>query len=165
MQVIEKTQEYFITTSSWFSQAILWLENTQLTAYNYPAWIFLLASIFGLISLLTIFMLIKKNSKLDYTSYTEDSIYGATWKWKWHKNQITNLQCYCPNCASVLVYDDTSSHTKYTDVSKTDFICESCESQLITSIHGGNKNYAFNAVKREIERRIRINEYKLNTSK
>ena len=70
MQVIEKTQEYFIISSSWFSQAMLWLENTQLTAYNYPAWIFLLASIFGLISLLTIFMLIKKNSKLDYTSYT-----------------------------------------------------------------------------------------------
>jgi hypothetical protein len=59
-----------------------------------------------------------------------------------------------------LVYDDTSSNTRYTDVNKTDFICESCKSQLITSIHGGNRNYAFKAVKREIERRIRIEEYK-----
>ena len=165
MQVIEKTQEYFIISSSWFSQAIFWLENTQITPYNYPVWILLLASIFGLISLFTIFMLIKKTSKLDYTTYTEDSVYGAKWKWKWHKNQITNLQCYCPNCSSVLVYDDTSSNTRYTDVSKTDFICESCKSKLITSIHGGNKNYAFNAVKREIERRIRLDEYKLNISK
>ena len=165
MQFIEKIQEYFIISSSWFSQAIFWLENTQLTPYNYPAWILLLASILGFICLLTLLTLVKKDSKLDNTKYTEDSIYGAKWKWKWQKNQITNLQCYCPNCDSVLVYDDTSSHTRYTDVSKTDFICESCTSQLITSIHGGNKNYAFNAVKREIERRIRINEYKLNISK
>ena len=165
MQFIEKIQEYFIISSSWFSQAIFWLKNTQLTAYNYPAWILLLASILGFICLLTLLTLVKKDSKLDNTKYTEDSIYGAKWKWKWQKNQITNLQCYCPNCDSVLVYDDTSSHTRYTDVSKTDFICESCKSQLITSIHGGNKNYAFNAVKREIERRIRINEYKLNISK
>ena len=165
MQLIEKTQEYLITSSSWFSQIIIWLENTRLTPYNYPVWILLLSFIFGLICLVTIFALIKRNAKLDYTTYTQDNIYGATWKWKWHKNQITNLQCYCPTCSSVLVYDDTSSHTRYTDVTKTDFICESCKSHLVMSIHGGNKNYAFNAVKREIERRIRINEYKLNISK
>jgi Zn finger protein HypA/HybF involved in hydrogenase expression len=159
---IEKTQEYFTTSYSLILTAIEWLRKTELTPYNYPAWILLLISIFLLISIITIFIILKKNTKLEYTSYTQDSIYGTIWKWKWIKNEISNLQCHCPTCDSILVYDDTSCHSKYTDLTKTDFICESCKSKLITSIHGGNKTYAFSAIKREIERRIRTEEYKIN---
>lgn len=157
-------KEYIITSYSIVRTFILNLNEIQVGTHYYPAWIFLLVSIFILISIITLYMIFKKSSKTDLSVYTEDFIYGATWKWKWKKNEITNLQCYCPKCDTVLVYDDTSCHTRYTDLAKTDFICESCTSQLITSIHGGNKTYAFNLIKREIERRIRINEYKVNIS-
>jgi RNase P subunit RPR2 len=105
------------------------------------------------------------NSKPEFITYVEDFIYGTKWRWKWEKEEVTNIQCYCPKCDAILVYDDRSSHTKYTDVSKTDFICQNCDSQIVTSIHGGNKNYALSAVKREIERRIRTNEYKTTLEK
>ena len=49
---------------------------------------------------------------------------------------------------------------KSTELLKTDFICENCNSKIVSTIHGGNKNYAINAVKREIERKIRTQEFK-----
>lgn len=120
----------------------------------------MILSFFALIPIVKFLFNIKGDYKPEHFSYMEDSVYGAKWRWKWVKDEISDIQCYCPKCDAVLVYDDRSSHTKYTDVSKTDFICQNCKSHLITSIHGGNKNYAVNAVKREIERRIRTNEYK-----
>lgn len=102
----------------------------------------------------------KITSKPEHFTYTEDLVYGAKWRWKWTKDEIANIECYCPECDSLLVYDDSSCHTKYTEVVKTDFICENCKSQIVTSIYGGNKKYAINAVKREIQRRIRTEEYK-----
>ena len=106
------------------------------------------------------FLNFPNNSKPEYITYIEDFIYGTKWRWKWIKDEISDIQCYCPKCDAVLLYDDRSSHTKYTDVSKTDFICQNCDSKIVTTIHGGNKNYALGAVKREIQRRIRTNEYK-----
>lgn len=117
-----------------------------------------------IIIFIKIFINLKKGSKLDYLTYKEDFIYKAKWKWNWEKNSITNIQCYCPNCNNLLVYDDRSCHTKSTELTKTDFICETCNSQIISTIHGGNKNYAINLVKREIERRIRTEEYKEKNS-
>ena len=104
--------------------------------------------------------LFTKSTKAEYTKYVEDSIYNAKWRWKWTKDEIINIECYCPKCDSLLVYDDSSCHTKYTELVKTDFICENCKSQIVTSIHGGNKKYAMNTIKREIQRRIRTEEYK-----
>mgnify|MGYP003516700603 CR=1 FL=1 len=50
-------------------------------------------------------------------------------------------------------------NSRFTEIDE-EFICENCNSQIVSTIHGGNKNYAINAVKREIERRIRTEEYK-----
>ena len=157
---IPRTKEYIINSYTWILTGIHWLQNTQLTSYNYPAWMFLAISILILISILVLFLILKKSFKAQYTTYTEDFLYDAKWRWKWTKDEIINIECYCPKCDSLLVYDDSSCHTKYTEVVKTDFICENCNSKLVTSIHGGNKKYAINAVKREIQRRIRTEEYK-----
>ena len=144
--------------------SMTWLYETLLSSYTLPLWLLLTISFLSLISIVKFFMNFEITSKPEHFSYTEDLVYGAKWKWKWTKDEVSDIQCYCPKCDAILIYDDRSSHTKYTDVSKTDFICENCNSQIITSIHGGNKKYAINAVKREIERRIRTNEYKMNKS-
>jgi hypothetical protein len=137
-----------------------WLYKELLTTYTLPLWLILIVSIFASIYVAKLLLSIQLKSKPEYTTYTQDSIYGTNWKWKWEKEEISNIQCYCPKCDAILIYDDTSSNTKHTELSKTDFICENCNSNIITTIHGGNKNYAINAVKREIERRIRTAEYK-----
>lgn len=120
----------------------------------------LIISVLALITIIKILLLFTNNKKEEYTKYVEDSIYDAKWRWKWTKDEIINIECYCPKCDSLLVYDDSSCHTKYTELVKTDFICENCKSQIVTSIHGGNKKYAMNTIKREIQRRIRTEEYK-----
>ena len=125
----------------------------------------LIISVLALITIIKILLLFTKSTKAEYTKYVEDSIYNAKWRWKWTKDEIINIECYCPKCDSLLVYDDSSCHTKYTELVKTDFICENCKSQIVTSIHGGNKKYAINAIKREIQRRIRTEEYKIVISK
>ena len=137
-----------------------WLYKELLTTYTLPLWLILIISIFASIYIAKLLLSIKFKSKPEYTTYTQDFIYGTNWKWKWEKEEISDIQCYCPKCDAILIYDDTSSNTKHTELSKTDFICENCNSNIVTTIHGGNKNYAINAVKREIERRIRTDEYK-----
>ncbi len=137
-----------------------WLYKELLTTYTLPLWLILIISIFASIYIAKLLLSIKFKSKPEYTAYTQDFIYGTNWKWKWEKEEISDIQCYCPKCDAILIYDDTLSNIKHTELSKTDFICENCNSNIVTTIHGGNKNYAINAVKREIERRIRTDEYK-----
>ena len=140
-----------------------WLYKELLTTYTLPLWLILIISIFASIYIAKLLLSIKFKSKPKYTAYTQDFIYGTNWKWKWEKEEISDIQCYCPKCDAILIYDDTLSNIKHTELSKTDFICENCNSNIVTTIHGGNKNYAINAVKREIERRIRTDEYKTIT--
>jgi hypothetical protein len=130
-----------------------------LSSYDIPVWLLLIISILALTSIFKFFIYLQNRSKIEYLKYIEDNIYNAKWKWKWSKDKIVDLQCYCPTCDAVLVYDDTS-HIKPTELLKTEFICENCNSQIVATIRGGNKNYAINAVKREIERRVRTEEYK-----
>ena len=137
-----------------------WLYKELLTTYTLPLWLILIISIFASVYIAKLLLSIKFKSKPEYTAYTQDFIYGTNWKWKWEKEEISDIQCYCPKCDAILIYDDTLSNIKHTELSKTDFICENCNSNIVTTIHGGNKNYAINAVKREIERRIRTDEYK-----
>jgi uncharacterized protein YlaI len=142
----------------------IWLDEILLSSFTIPVWLLSIISILASVSVIKFFLLLINNSNPEYKAYVKDFIYGTNWRWKWKKDEIVELQCYCPICDSVLVYDESSCHTRYTDVAKTDFICENCKSQIVTSIHGGNKKYAFNAVKREIERKIRTNEYKTTKS-
>lgn len=162
---IPQTHDYVVDSflQIWFG--IIWTYEALLTSYTVPLWVLIIISVLALTTIIRFLINLQGSSKPEHLSYKEDFIYGANWRWKWTKNEVSNIQCYCPKCDSLLVYDDSSCHTRYTDVTKTDFICQNCESQLVTSIHGGNKNYAINAVKREIERRIRTNEYKINLHK
>lgn len=162
---IPQTHDYVVDSFLQVLFSIIWTYEALLTSYTIPLWALILISILALSTIVRFLINLQGSSKPEHLSYREDFIYGANWRWKWSRNEISNIQCYCPKCDSLLVYDDSSCHTRYTDVTKTDFICQNCESQLVTSIHGGNKNYAINAVKREIERRIRTNEYKINLHK
>ena len=157
---IPQTQEYVIDSAFQTWLGLIWLYEELLTSYSFPLWLFLSICILASVTIIKFILTLQGDSKPEHISYVEDIIYDAKWRWKWTKDEVSDIQCYCPKCDAMLIYDDRSSHTRYTDVSKTDFICQNCDSQLVASIHGGNKNYALSAVKREIERRIRTNEYK-----
>ncbi|NWL75490.1 hypothetical protein DM872_01285 [Pseudomonas taiwanensis] len=86
-------------------------------------------------------------------------MFGARWRWRWLGNRLADLWCYCPRCDATLVYDDSSCRNYLSDVRLTHFICENCGNSIVTSITGGNKNYAVGAAEREILRRIRTCEF------
>lgn len=162
---IPQTHEYVVNLLNLLSTEAISFYDMLLTSYTLPIWMLLLISFLALITVIKLLLLLTDNSKEEYTKYSEDFIYDAKWRWKWTKEEIVDIECYCPKCDAILLYDESSCHTKYTEVAKTDFICENCNSQIITSIYGGNKKYAINAVKREIQRRIRTEEYKTTLNK
>jgi len=120
----------------------------------------LIISLLALIAIVLIFLIIKENKSPEFKAYKEDFLFGAKWRWDWARNNIINLWCYCPSCDAILVYDDNSCRSRYANVKKTDFICENCNSEVVSSVIGGNKSYAIGAAEREIDRRIRTGEYK-----
>lgn len=123
--------------------------------YELSGWVLFLLGLFTLVGLITLLKKIFK--KRNSNSYKEDMIYAVTWRWKWRKENIYDLHAYCPDCEDMLVYDDspcTSSPKK-----ETHFICQHCD-QIKTTIPGGNNNYAISIIKREINRRIRMENNK-----
>jgi hypothetical protein len=140
---------------------IVWCWNALTATYSFPGWACLITLLFAFVGIRKIYKVIKgEAAKPEYTSYVEDVIYGAKWRWQWLGQRLSNLWCYCPRCDATLVYDDSSCRSIYSDIRKTDFICENCGSRVVATINGGNKDYAISAAEREILRRIRTGEYK-----
>ena len=147
--MIPAIKEHFVRLVSWLWYGLLWCWKALMSSYSLPGWfILVLFAIAGI----TIVSSIAKAlvDKSPYTSYVEDTMRGAKWRWRWVGNSIADLWCYCPRCDATLVY---RNHPPFYE--KTDFICENCNRSIITSIPGGNKAYALEAVTREIHRRIR----------
>ncbi len=154
-------RDYVVSFLSWAWSGVVWCWDALVDSYSLPGWAWLLILIFALIGLINIYLAVKGESEEpEFKSYVEDFMYGAKWRWSWTGNQISNVWCFCPRCDATLVYDDSSCRSYYSDVKKTDFICENCSRNVVASISGGNKDYATGAVEREISRRIRTGEYK-----
>ena len=145
---------------TWLWLGVLWCWRALVASYSLPGWIWLVVFAFAIFGAIEIFLGIKNAiskpesmSKPDYTSYVEDSIFGAKWRWRWEGNAISDLRCFCPRCDGTLVYNETP-------FGETEFLCENCNHSVRATIRGGNKYYAIGAVEREIGRRIRTGEYK-----
>jgi rRNA processing protein Krr1/Pno1 len=132
-------------------------------SYSVPGWTL---SILGLLALITIVRTIiglLANTAAPHTTYVEDILFGAKWRWSWSDGGISNLWCFCPTCDSELVYDDSSARRfQVYEEPKTLFICEHCNRNVVGRVDGGNKNYALSSVEREIRRRIRTGEHSGN---
>lgn len=159
--VVPVLRGYVVIFLSWFWSGVVWFGKALIASYSLPGWVLLIILALALVGLINIYLAIKGESgEPEFKSYTEDFFHGAKWRWSWLGNQISNLWCFCPRCDATLVYDDSSCRIYYSDVRKTDFICENCSHSVIASISGGDKEYATSAIKREIGRRIRTGEYK-----
>lgn len=123
-----------------------------------PNWLSITLMVLILIAFVWAFVFFFVRKPL-YYKYNNDNFYDIHWKWFWKKDKITELFCFCPTCDESLVYDDSScnnsSHNK-----QTKFICEKCH--FSGSISGGNISYSLNIVEREINRKVRLNEFELS---
>ena len=152
---------YVVSFLRWLWSGVVWCWDGLISSYSLPGWAWLVVFLLALVGLKNVYIGIKGESEEpEYESYVEDFIYGAKWRWQWIGNRISNLWCFCPSCDATLVYDDSSCSSLFSNVRKTDFICENCGNRIVATVKGGNKGYATGAVEREIDRRIRTGEYK-----
>lgn len=143
----------------------LWVEKIS-QMYALPYWLVQIAPIFLLIlALLTIF-LVYKMFEPRYKYYTQDEFFSVLWQWKYKKNKIIDLWCYCPTCKSMLVVDDENCRTTQMLGQKiTFFICNECGESEKGRIKGGDRRFALANVRREIERKIREKSFDIHTLK
>lgn len=146
----------------WFWDKTLWGLGFFVDGYKTPGWLLLILGLCFIAvcgRFLTLFLGRGDSSQ----PYITDMVNGAVWRWHWIGGEISGLWCYCPACDAELVYDDsscnwTSSHLGETR--KTDFVCEHCRKSVIASVEGGDKDYAIKFVKRELRRRMRVQQAK-----
>lgn len=137
-----------------------WCSNKLTMWYSLPGWAWLIVLIFAVLGLIvvifSIYVLLNKGGGKDpvYSSYVEDRIHGAVWRWDWSNSIIYNLWCFCPTCDATLVYDDIRNKYDFDKPTETYFICENCGHKTVSKILG-DKDRAIGVIKREIERRVR----------
>ena len=151
---------YAASLFNWLWSGVKWCWSLLFATYALPGWAWLFILLLSLVGATNIYLFLRgEREEPEYKSYVKDFLYGAKWRWNWVSNHISNLWCFCPTCDATLVYNDYCRRNPYTN-QKTDFMCENCNNRVVTTIDGGDKNYAIGAVEREIHRRIRTGEYK-----
>jgi len=129
--------------------------------YATPGWVLAILGLLALVSVVRFLVGLRTPGAEEpsHLGYVEDVLYGAKWRWTWFGNEISRLWCFCPRCDAELVYDDRDVHAFYSpEPSTTRFICEHCHNLEVAKVPG-NKNYALEAVRREVRRRIRTGQF------
>lgn len=145
---------------SWICAKITWAWVAFIASYSNPGWLLVILYIFAFIGIVSAYRFLRPKKDPKFIKYTEDFLYEAKWRWSWDGQTISKLKGYCPRCDMELVYDDSSCRNRnpmYREY-KTDFSCENCN-KVVAKVNGGDLEYALSAVKRELTRRIRTNEY------
>ena len=168
LAVIPKTSGLVVKVVLWVWSGLSWVWGLLYSSHPVPGGVILVLSLLALFSLTIVVLMLKelfqgekKAAGPAFQNYTEDSFDGVRWRWRWRGNQVDNLWCFCPVCDAQLVYQE--------GYGETDFICERCPSdgtldsfgslgRVVTTVLGGDRQYAVARARREIDRRIRASQ-------
>lgn len=130
------------------------------TLYNIPQWAVNIGAITIFIILVAFPFVAKKLLEPKYRKFRQMSMYNVLWRWKYKKDEIVGLWCYCPKCLSMLSCDDENCRaTEELQEKITFFVCHECGGHEQGRVVGGDRRYAISLVKREVLREIRTGEY------
>ena len=130
------------------------------TLYNIPQWAVNIGAITIFIILVAFPFVAKKLLEPKYRKFKQMSMYNVLWRWKYKKDEIVGLWCYCPKCLSMLSCDDENCRaTEELQEKITFFVCNECGGHEQGRVVGGDRRYAVSLVKREVLRQIRTTEY------
>ncbi len=91
-----------------------------------------------------------------YYRFRELILFKVLWRWKYKKDDVVGLWCYCPKCQAMLMVDDENCRSNESLQNKiTYFICNECGGNELGRVVGGDRRYALSLVKREIWRHIK----------
>lgn len=161
LMVIPKPDTWLNSITEWFHGVRTWFSDILLAEYSLTGWQWLLLLPFissGVVVLLS--KLFRSQASPEHYKYNEDTIRNAKWRWSWSNGQIRNLESFCPYCDCALVYAESNMRDHLYGNPYTKLFCESCNDNEVASIEGGDRHYAYALIEREIERRVRTNEYK-----
>ncbi|MDD3343784.1 MAG: hypothetical protein PHR87_09440 [Sulfurospirillaceae bacterium] len=128
--------------------------------YNIPQWAVNLGALAIFIFLIATPFIAKKLMEPKYYKFREMVMFNVLWKWKYRKDEISLLWCYCPTCQGMLMCDDENCRsTEDLQNKNTFFICNDCGGNEQGRVIGGDRRYVLSLVKREIWRQIRSLEY------
>ena len=160
-------RELLVRITLWCWELLISIWEWFSSSHELYGWVVLLLialSVPTLIKLLS-FFLSKKEPGVEEL-YKSDNLYGVEWHWYYLNGSIKNLWCLCSSCKGELVYSEfIPNRYDYTHDGldpKTDFSCERCN--MMRCSLKGNKLHALSTVEREIRRKIRNDEWKLNKS-
>jgi len=139
----------------------LW--NYIATEHLIYGWVLIILVVLSTSIIVSIFIKLKEPKqprKLDYTDlYKKGHFQGVDWTWEYTNEEISDLQSFCPNCNIELVFAEiTPKPWENTTSPQTKLICERCD--VMRANLGGTKPFAYSAIKREIKRNIRNNEWR-----
>ncbi|ENJ1575429.1 hypothetical protein AB0485_003590 [Vibrio parahaemolyticus] len=161
LMIVPKPETWVEHLSGWVTHTKVFLSGIFLDEYALAGWQWLLILpllVTGFVGLLG--KLVNLKPLPEHYEYTEDTIRNAKWRWSWSNNQIKNLSCYCPVCDCALVYSESDVRSHLYGNPYTKFYCESCNDNEVSCIEGGDMRYAYSLIEREIDRRVRKQEYK-----
>ena len=174
-----------VVASVWHlvQDAFAWAWGGLLRTYSIPGWVIPLGVILPVVAVFSSRHILNRSkgsatrpAQRTFLSYTEDTIDGVKWRWRWigRPPSITNLWCFCQRCDSQLLhfsYGWPSGPTK--------LVCERCPTQsndnlsredmvnlslqegrghVIATMNAYHEEI-WSAVEREIHRRVRTEEW------
>ena len=97
----------------------------------------------------------------EFYAYNKDEFFNAVWRWSYSGNGLPeDAASFCPNCDMQLVYHEDHGGYRAAGLTNTILFCEICN-ERITDVEG-DYDHLESRVLREIERKVRSNEYKQN---
>jgi uncharacterized membrane protein YeaQ/YmgE (transglycosylase-associated protein family) len=95
----------------------------------------------------------------EFHAYNQDRFFNAIWRWSYSGSGLPrDAASFCPKCDMQLVYHEPQGAYRAAGLISTVLICERCGEQ-ITNVEG-DYNHLERRVLREIERKVRTEEYK-----
>jgi hypothetical protein len=156
-----------VKTSSWCWELLISFLEWFSSSHEVYGWVVLLLIILSAPALIELISLILRKKEQGVEElYKSDNLFGAEWQWYYLNGSIKNLWCLCSSCKGELIYSEfTPNRYDYTHDGlepKTDFSCERCN--MTRCSLKGDKPHALGTVEREIRRKIRNDEWKINQS-
>jgi hypothetical protein len=97
----------------------------------------------------------------EFYAYNKDQFFNAVWRWSYAGNGLpTDASSFCPNCDMQLMYHEDHGAYRAAGLTNTILFCDRCN-ERVTDVEG-DYDHLERRVLREIERKVRANEYKRN---
>jgi len=129
-----------------------------------PAWLFCILISASVVLLIVVASKIRREVKIDEPSwinnYTADNFFGIKWRWRYTSGRLNDPCAYCPTDDTILVYRrEFDRASMFIGGSHAITLhCDTCGRQFCP--FDGNDTHLIEKVMRQIDRKIRTNEWK-----